>query len=89
MGLFLTECVWVQGGVPTMGGDGGNFANEFSWNNRAHLLVIDGPVGSSHPLGFGTCCKFTITPLLYPYYTPSIHSVDPNISLVTPSRPFS
>ena len=37
------------------GGGDGNFVNEYSWNTRAHMLVIDGPVGSAHPLGFGTC----------------------------------
>ena len=36
-------------------GGGSNYINEFSWNGRAHMLYIEGPVGSEHPLGFGTC----------------------------------
>ena len=38
-------------------GGGSNYINEFSWNGRAHMLYIEGPVGSEHPLGFGTCYK--------------------------------
>ena len=35
----------------------GNFVNAYAWNQRAHMLYIDGPVGSAHPIGFSSCYR--------------------------------
>jgi hypothetical protein len=50
---------WGEMGYFQLGGGHGdsNFVNDYSWNQRAHMLYIEGPVGSAHPIGFGSCWR--------------------------------
>ena len=50
---------WGELGYFQLGGGLGdsNFVNAYSWNQRAHMLYIEGPVGSAHPIGFGSCFR--------------------------------